>query len=115
MKTDHATLFELVEPPANGVRDLRARLSLNEHRLSWGWGFAAAGAVMGLLVFVLAQPRKGDVEPALLAKMFDVREFDRLLGKETQPYELRVKLNTREAVVVEVSSSDPKIRLYQIN
>ena len=90
MKTDHTTLFELVEPPANGVRDLRARLLLNEHRLGWEWGFAAAGAVLGLLVFVLVQPWKGDVERELLAKVFDVREFDRLLGKETKPYELRV-------------------------
>ncbi len=117
MKTDNSKLFELVEPPADGEKALRARLLLDEQgRTDWRWGLAAACTVVGAIAILVAQPwNSNETEHALQAEIYDAREFSRLLGREFEPYELRVTLNTREAAVIEVASSDPKIRLYLIN
>ena len=49
MKTDNSRLFELVEPPADGEKALRARLLLDEQgRTDWRWGLAARYTVRAL-------------------------------------------------------------------
>ncbi len=117
MKTDNTKLFELVEPPADGEQKLHARLSLDEHKpTDWRWGVVAACAVVGAIAIMVVQPwPPNDAQHVLRAEIQNAAEFRRLLGKEFEPYELRVTLNTKQAAVVEVASSDPRIRLYQIN
>jgi hypothetical protein len=45
----------------------------------------------------------------------DAPKFDRLLGRPTQPVELNVTINERTASVVEIETTNEKVRIYQIN
>ena len=82
------------------------------------WSLAAAVAVVAVLVAVILNQPTSPPEPAPELQgggIYVAPQFDRLLGRDFRPYELRVRRNSVEATIVELASSNPKIRIYQLN
>lgn len=117
MKADRDSIFRAVDPPAGGTARMRARFARAQRRRlpPAGW----LGPVVIVTVAALAfnglwnASRSGssDRVDSLLA----APEFDRLLGRESAPYELRVTRDSMPVSVNEIESSDPTVRLYRLD
>ena len=55
------------------------------------------------------------LDVASTVPILEASEFDRLLGREFEPYELTVRIGGQEASMIELASSNPKIRIYDLN
>jgi hypothetical protein len=115
MKTSRDIVFAPVEPPQGGVERMASRFAAAPRRspaAAVGWA-AAAAAVVAAAVLV---PLRGHFDrPAPpVGGLYAAPEFDRLLGRNTEPYELSVSVNQQKVRVAEVPTSDPKIRIYAL-
>lgn len=116
MKTDRKQLFAALEPPPGGADRLRRRLRARGRRTaSPRLRFAAATAVVAGLAVVIArwQPEPAAPSPEL-AELMASHRLDHLLGRDYEPVAVRVVRGNEEATVVEVQSTDPNVRVYEI-
>jgi len=116
MNANRSQLFEELDPPPGGVDRLRERLRSRENQpwVRHHWRPAAAFTlvvVVAVISLIRMTPEPVDVELAL----YQASEFDRLLGRAPQRIELSVERNQQGVDIVEVASSDPKIRIYELN
>jgi hypothetical protein len=52
---------------------------------------------------------------AAAAEIAAAPAFDRLLGRESVPFELRVSRQEQALTVVELAGGDPQVRVYQLD
>lgn len=120
MKTSRGEVFAQLEPPVAGAERLASRLASASGGARGGalrWAAGAAGvaaAALALAALVQVEGRHHRSPPPPGGSLYAAPEFDRLLGRNVEPYKLSVSLNRREVHVVEVPTSDPKIRLYAL-
>jgi hypothetical protein len=123
MNTD--ALFRVLEPPPGGAEAFAQRLDeiaaerpSPRARVRAAAAAVAAGAVVAT---ILALRTPNDAPPAIVARtpppveIYNAAEFDRLLGRPSQPTELTVMSNEGAIGVTEVATTNPNIRIYQIN
>ena len=115
MQTERDPLFELFEPPSGGVERMRARLA-EPSQARVGFGIAAFGVVaVAVLAVLVALPR---VEPGRAAvvdnPILAAPDLDRLLGRDTAPVPIAVKLDDQRVQAEELPSSDPQVRIYRV-
>lgn len=119
MKTDREELFAALEPPPGGAERLRRRMHAPERGAAGPrWRFAVATAVVAGLAVVIArwqpEPAAPSPEMAELSELMASHRLDHLLGRDFDPVAVRVRRGSEEATVVEVESTDPKVRIYEI-
>ncbi len=123
MNDERQGVFAELTPPPGGAERFARRLDEAAHVADaprWR-GFALAGAVgaaVALVVAVVLLREPGDsASPPVAAapEIYDAPEFDRLLGRPTQPTAFAVTLDERTASIVEVETTNEKIRIYEIN
>jgi hypothetical protein len=116
MKTDRETLFGSLEPPRGGAERLQARLRAHQPHLLTRPRFAVT-AVFALLVVGTVLVKRPTSGPALVDPLAEIDlppESDRLLGRTSEPFELRVSRQDERLDFEELASSDPKIRIYRL-
>ena len=124
MKADRHGLFTELEPPPGGVERFRQRLDATHserwpHRFVLTAAAAAFAAVLVVAVVLLRGPgdstssRSSDSQ--LTATLYDAPEFDQLLGRQPPPVEIAVTLDKQTASVVEIETTNEKVRIYRIN
>jgi len=121
MKAERHGLFTELEPPPGGAERFGRRLdetASSRHVARWGVlvaaGAACAAAILVVIV-VLRDSSSSLVDSQRTASLYDAPEFDRLLGRSPQPVELAVTLNEQTASVVEIETTNEKVRIYRIN
>jgi hypothetical protein len=123
MNNERHGLFAELTPPPGGAERFAQRLDETAPAADgprWR-GFALAGAVGAAVALVVAvvllrQPGDSASPPVAAApEIYDAPEFDRLLGRPAQPTEFTVRLDERAASIVEVETTNEKIRIYEIN
>lgn len=122
MNSERHGLFAELTPPAGGAERFAKRLDETEQDADvprWrGFAFAgAASAAVALVVAVVLLRNPSDSTPPTIASgdIYGAPEFDRLLGRPSQPAEFTVTLGERTASVVEVETTNEKVRIYEIN
>jgi hypothetical protein len=123
MNTDF--VFKELEPPPGGAERFARRLDelaterpAARHRAA---AVAAAIATVAMLATVLWLRSGGEAPEATAAdspprvEIYGAPEFDRLLGRPSQPAELRVVVNAESAAVTELQTTNAKVRIYQID
>ena len=81
--------------------------------------FVAAAIALMAALLVLRKPSTeeqvvvADAPPAV--DVYNAPELDRLLGRSQQPSQLVVKVNEQSATVTELTTTNEKVRIYQIN
>jgi hypothetical protein len=123
MNSERHGLFADLDPPPGGVGRFAQRLhgaaQAAEAPRRRGFAFAAAAcAAVALVVAVVLLRELGDsASPPVTAapEIYDAPEFDRLLGRPAQPTEFTVRLDERTASIVEVETTNEKVRIYEIN
>jgi hypothetical protein len=123
MNNERDGLFSELDSPPGGVERFAQRL--DEAARTPGaprWrGLAFAGAACAAVALVVAvvllrEPSDSTSPPVAAApEIYDAPEFDRLLGRPARPAEFTVTLGERTASVVEVETTNEKVRLYEIN
>jgi hypothetical protein len=118
-------LFNELEPPKGGADRFARRLDELDaaQRSPRRAMFAAAAAVaaMALVTALLVLRHPSTDVPVLVADappavdVYNAPELDRLLGRSQQPSELVVKVNEQTAAVTELTTTNEKVRIYQIN
>lgn len=118
MKIDRSRIFEVLEPPPGGAARLHARLNEKPRRgavHAWWLGPAVVVAVAVVTIAVIGRKPTSDAGldtgpdgNSLMA----AAEFDRLLRRESVPYELTVRRGDEALAVTEIESSNPSVRLY---
>ena len=135
MNPDHRKLFDELEPPPGGTEQFRRRLERLEPREPFVNGkLIVAGALAALLTVVVLgivnlpdRSGVGSTPPETLAgdgnvaddearaaALAEAPQFARLLGRPIPDADLRVAVNEQLVSVTEVSSTNPKIRIYEI-
>lgn len=123
MSNERHGLFAELEPPPGGAERFAQRLDETAPAADgprWR-GLALAGAACAaaaLVVAVVLLREPGDsASPGVAAapEIYNAPEFDRLLGRPSQPAEFTVMLGERTASVVEVETANEKVRIYEIN
>jgi hypothetical protein len=118
MNAERSKVFREIEPPPGGPEAFARRLD-NEARArpfrAYGLALAAAAAALVAVVLFRSFPNTlREPEPSVASAVYDAREFDRLLGRTRPPTELAVVRNDEVKTLVPIASSDPSIRIYQI-
>jgi hypothetical protein len=117
MKIEREALFRQLEPPPGGAARLRARLgspSAGPPSPAWWLGPAAVAVIAA--VVVLALRLVPDVEPTPEpGALMTAAAFDRLLRRESAPYELSITRDDVRLEVTELRSNNPSVRLYHID
>ena len=116
MKLDPSQVFRVLEPPAGGVARMRAKLAAERHRRPfeiWWLGPVAAALVVAIAFFAFSG--RNPMPPTGAANdLISSVEFDRLLGRETEPNEFRVTQGEMAVAVNQLPSSNPRVRLYEV-
>jgi hypothetical protein len=114
MRSDHE--LELLEPPPGGAERFRQRLAASASAAPRYGPMTAGLAALALLValFYFGPLRERTEPPATASSIIDAPEFDRLLGRESQPLPLLVERNDEPLTVAELRSTDPKVRIYEL-
>ncbi|HJR70489.1 MAG TPA: hypothetical protein VKA43_10650 [Gammaproteobacteria bacterium] len=123
MNDERHGLFTELTPPPGGAERFAKRLDETAQSADAprrrGFAFAAAAcaaAALVLAVMLLREPGDSASPPVAAAtEIYDAPEFDRLLGRPSQPAEFTVTLGERTASVVEVETTNEKVRIYEIN
>jgi len=123
MNDERQGLFAELDPPPGGHERFARRLDETAQAADaprWrGLAFAGAACAAAALVvaIVLLREPSGPALPTVAAapEIYDAPEFDRLLGRSSQPTAFAVTLDERTASVVEVETTNEKIRIYEIN
>lgn len=128
MNPDHRNLFDQLEPPPGGTEQFRRRLErlgarsprVNGKLLVAG---AAAALLTAVVIGIIGQTERpgaatGTVNDAQnetgAQALAEAPQFARLLGRPIASTDLRVAVNEEPVSVTEVPSTDPKIRIYEI-
>jgi hypothetical protein len=123
MNSERHGLFAELTPPPGGAERFAQRLDETAPAADgprWR-GLALAGAAfaaVALLVAIVLLREPGDsTSPPVAAapEIYNAPEFDRLLGRPSQPAEFTVTLGERTASVVAVETTNEKVRIYEIN
>jgi hypothetical protein len=117
MNVDRNELFRIFEPPRGGVERIRERMAgARGPGFHTGWRAVAAGAAIALLLVVIARFPHDELrrETTLSSDIYSAPQLDRLLGRESEPIELNVRINGEEANVVQLASSNARIRVYAL-
>jgi hypothetical protein len=123
MNDETQSLFKELEPPPGGAERFARRLDETAHaaeaprwRVFAFAGAACAAVALMVAVVVLREPSES-TSPTVAAApdIYDAPEFDRLLGRPAQPTAFAVTVDERTASVVEVETTNEKIRIYEIN
>jgi anti-sigma-K factor RskA len=120
---DDLGLFRELTPPPGGAERFRQRLEeleRSDRPPQWRALAAAAACAAVVLAAIVLLRDRGDPAPSLpeselTAALYNAPEFDRLLGRQPPPVELAVTLNQQTASVVEIETTNEKVRIYQIN
>jgi hypothetical protein len=112
-------LFELFEPPPGSVERMARRIERRHERPAGTprrWLAAAALGIIAAASAAFLILRASDEPPAAQrgANLYAARQFDRLLGRRLESVELSVAIDDRSPVIVEVESSRPNVRLYDV-
>ena len=115
--TDEREIFKQLEPPEGGAERFIQRLEQEARRSSVSMlrptvvivGFA----LVAITVYALL--RIPEPAPPRLTDIYDAPEFDRLVGRPSDSLELRVRRNAQEMTLVELETSDPRVRIYKLN
>lgn len=117
MKTDRQEVFLGYEPPPGGPARMSAKLAHAGRRrdAQLYWLGPVAVALIAVITVILFRPA-GDLRPgpdagALLA----AAEFDRLLGRETEPLDLTVTRGGTTLSVSELETREPNVRVFRID
>lgn len=116
MSPDRDHWFRELEPPPGGVERFRRRLETHG-RPRARLALAAAGvaaAVIAIALVVALDPGREPGAPRSVASVYEASQFDRLLGRPLEPTELSVTRDEPSSVA-RVESSDPRIRIYDID
>lgn len=132
MSTD--AVFKELEPPPGGAERFAQRLdeiaAAQPSRRVRFLGIAAAAAAVALVTAVLVLRAPNETAPSIVVntpppssvvatpsavEIYNSPEFDRLLGRSSQPAELTVVLNEEAAAVTQIATTNEKVRIYQIN
>jgi hypothetical protein len=118
-------LFKPLEPPPGGAERFAQRLDeiAAERPSPRARTLAAAAAIaaVALVTAVLLLRQPNEAPPVLVADeppavdIYNAPELDRLLGRTSQPAELMVMVNSETARVIEIETTNEKVRIYQIN
>ena len=116
MKLEPSHIFRELEPPAGGVARMRAKLAAERQRRSfeiWWLGPVAAALVVAIAFFAFSG--QDPVLPTSAANdLMTAAEFDRLLGRDTEPTEFRVTQGTMPVAVNQLPSNNPRVRIYDV-
>lgn len=116
MKLETDQIFRELEPPPGGAARLRAKLNEGDRRriASWWLGPAAVAAIaiIALVVFRQAPVTDQGLEADSLMMAAD---FDRLLGRDSEPYEFTVRRGAEQIEVSQLETTNPRIRLYSFD
>jgi hypothetical protein len=123
MNDERHGLFSEIDPPPGGVERFAQRLdkaARTPEAPRWrGLAFAGVACAADALVvaaLLLRDPSDSTSPPVAAApEIYDAPEFDRLLGRPARPAEFTVMLGERTASVVEVETTNEKVRIYEIN
>ena len=123
MNDERKRLFAELTPPPGGAEQFAKRLDETAQAADaprWrGFalaGAAAAAAALVVAVVLLREPSESVPPTAAAApEIYNAPEFDRLLGRPSQPTEFTVRLDERTTSIVEVETTNDKIRMYEIN
>lgn len=119
MSDERQGLFAELTPPPGGAERLAERFDTDApRRRGLALGGAGAAVAVAFVATVLMLRGPNDTESTAVAPapdIYDAPEFDRLLGRPARPAELSVTLDERSAAVVEVETTNEKIRIYQLN
>ncbi len=117
MKIERDQVFRELEPPPGGAARLRASLAASRPR-SWRpavWLGPGALALIAAAAFFVLRLDPSEGPSAVSDSLLAAASFDRLLGRESAPYELRVTRGTMPVAVNEIRSNDPNVRIYSLD
>jgi hypothetical protein len=124
MTRESEALFRELAPPPGGAARMRTRLRdetghsarpASAARAAWVAGAVAVVASIVAVFVVLHTSLAPDTarQPAP-ESLYAAAAFDRLLGRESTPYALHVSRGKERLGFRELASSDPNIRLVEI-
>lgn len=116
MKIERDQIFHELEPPPGGAARLRAKLRAGRAApLSGGWWLGPVAVAVIAAVTIVAfrlVPQRGPAPEA--DNLMAAAAFDRLLRRESDPYDLSISSGDQRLAVRELESSNPSVRLYRI-
>ncbi|MGD8339240.1 MAG: hypothetical protein PVH89_00580 [Gammaproteobacteria bacterium] len=117
MRIDRDQAFRELEPPPGGAARLRAGLAAGRPRRgidAWWLGPVAALSVAIIAVVAFLSVPEPDPVPEV-DELMAAAAFDRLLGRESVPFELQVRRGTESLAIQELEGSNPEVRLYSLS
>ena len=117
MKVEKDSAFRELEPPPGGAARLRARLAARPGPLDGPirWlGPIAVALVAAIAVFAF-RALPGPEPAAASNEIMMASAFDRLLGRESEPFALSVTRGTETLAVSELEGNEPGVRMYTLS
>ena len=115
MRIERDRIFGEIEPPPGGAARLRAKLAAPRPAPGWvNWLGPVAVASVAALAVATFTLRPGDDGVGIPDSLMMAADFDRLLGRKSEPLEFRITRGEEVVAVSEVASGNPKVRLYLI-
>jgi hypothetical protein len=116
LRTERSVIFRELEPPPGGAAKLRERLRASGDSQAvpaWWLGPVAVAVVaaVAVLAFRLVPDAARSPEAGSLIM---AAEFDRLLRRPPEPYDLVVRRGAERIAVSELETRDPTVRVFHI-
>jgi len=116
MKADRRDVLRELEPPPGGPARMRAKFAGATRRnrvRAWWLGPVAVGLIAAVTIVHFRPADDAGSEPEVDALLASA-EFDRLLGRETEPVDLVVTRGEVTLAVRELETREPKVRFFRI-